>query len=139
VGTAAAATADRHRRRPAAQPIISGAALNGLLALEDWFFSWEEGLPAVTPFPFDEVLPSPFPPCPAVASPSVVTVGCATVLHIRSRTTERSRRGKRKNNTTARAGSGREPPHAAWRPTLPLEQSRAGAHRPVALGGRAAR
>ena len=42
-----------------AQPIVSGAALNGLYALEDWFFSWPEGLPPVTPFPFDEVASPP--------------------------------------------------------------------------------
>ena len=41
------------------QPIVSGAALNGLLALEDWFFSWPEGLPPVVPFPFDEVASPP--------------------------------------------------------------------------------
>jgi len=40
-------------------PIVRGAALNGLLALEDWFFSWHEGLPAVVPFPFDEVASPP--------------------------------------------------------------------------------
>ena len=49
----------RSRQRINAQPIVSGAALNGLLALEDWFFSWPEGLPPVTPFPFDEVASPP--------------------------------------------------------------------------------
>ena len=38
---------------------INGVALNGLLQLEDWFFSWPEGLPPVTPFPFDEVASGP--------------------------------------------------------------------------------
>merc|ERR1719262_1360182 len=38
---------------------IRGAALNGLLQLEDWFFSWPQGLPPSVPFPFDEVASGP--------------------------------------------------------------------------------
>ena len=66
----------RFRQRINAQPIVSGAALNGLLALEDWFFSWPEGLPPVTPFPFDEVASPPGLPggrrFPSIANSTIV-------------------------------------------------------------------
>lgn len=41
-------------------PPVNGVALNGLLALEDWFFSWEEGLPMdFAGYPFIEVSSPP--------------------------------------------------------------------------------
>jgi hypothetical protein len=39
--------------------VVHGAALNGLLALEDWFFSWAEALPLGEPYPFVEVSSPP--------------------------------------------------------------------------------
>ena len=42
-----------------AVPAVRGAALNGLLALEDWFFSWPEALPLGEPYPFNEVSSPP--------------------------------------------------------------------------------
>jgi len=38
---------------------ITGAALNGMLQLEDWMFSWPEGEPVAVPYPFDEVSSRP--------------------------------------------------------------------------------
>jgi hypothetical protein len=44
---------------PSTPPVV-GAAFNGLLALEDWFFSWEEGAgPVPAGYPYVEVLSPP--------------------------------------------------------------------------------
>ena len=34
---------------------VHGVALNGLLQLEDWFFSYPEGMPPYEAYPFNEV------------------------------------------------------------------------------------
>lgn len=41
------------------KPVVRGAALNGLLQFEDWFFSWPEGSVPSVPYPFDQVSSGP--------------------------------------------------------------------------------